>query len=48
MADNGICAHDPCRCSTSGDDEYCSDHCREAADQDITEITCDCGHPACG
>jgi hypothetical protein len=31
----------------TGDAEYCSDHCEDAADQDLTEINCDCGHPGC-
>jgi hypothetical protein len=25
--------------------KYCSEHCREAADQ--TELMCDCKHPGC-
>jgi hypothetical protein len=48
MADEGKCGHEMCRCSVSGDTEYCSDHCRDAEDQDMTEIACDCGHPGCG
>ena len=48
MADEGKCGYEMCRCGVSGDAEYCSDHCRDAAGQDITEIMCDCGHPGCG
>lgn len=48
MADDNRCGHDACACAVSGDQEYCSDHCRNAADQDITEISCDCGHSGCG
>ena len=51
MADNdnnGKCAHNMCACAVSGDQEYCSDHCEDAADTDMTEINCDCGHPGCG
>ena len=48
MADDNRCGNDGCECSISGDQVYCSDHCRNAADQDITEISCDCGHPGCG
>ncbi|HEV7698730.1 MAG TPA: hypothetical protein VGO43_00730 [Pyrinomonadaceae bacterium] len=46
MADEGKCAHDGCNCSVS-DSKYCSDHCREVVDQDIVEISCDCGHGGC-
>jgi len=46
--DDNRCGHDGCSCSVSGDQEYCSDHCRNADDQDITEISCDCGHSGCG
>ena len=48
MADDNKCGHDACACPISGEQEYCSDHCENAADQDITEISCDCGHPGCG
>lgn len=47
MADENKCGHDMCDCRVSGDMEYCSDHCKDAVDQDIVEIHCDCGHPAC-
>ncbi len=47
MADNMNCKHKLCTCVAPGEDEYCSDHCREAVDQDITEIACDCGHSNC-
>jgi hypothetical protein len=48
MADENECGHDGCGCSISGDQKYCSDHCENADDQDIIEISCDCGHPGCG
>ena len=48
MADDNKCGHEGCACAISGDEEFCSDHCRNAADQDITEISCDCGHSGCG
>lgn len=49
MADenDNKCGHDMCVCAVTGDAEYCSDHCEDAADQDLTEINCDCGHPGC-
>ncbi|MBV9217622.1 MAG: hypothetical protein JO053_15750 [Acidobacteria bacterium] len=46
MADDNKCAHAACSCP-AGEGKYCSDHCKEAADQDIVEIKCDCGHPGC-
>lgn len=47
MPDNDKCTHDACSCMVIGDAKYCSDHCRDAVDQDIIEIACDCGHPGC-
>ncbi|MGB2751408.1 MAG: hypothetical protein WBC19_05070 [Pyrinomonadaceae bacterium] len=47
MADNTTCTHNICNCPVSGDDTYCSDHCREATEHDIAEIACDCGCPGC-
>ena len=45
--DNNKCAHEMCNCMVTGDDDYCSEHCEEAEDQDIAEISCDCGHSGC-
>ena len=47
MADDGKCEHSACSCAAGADENYCSDHCKDAAEQDIVEIACDCGHPAC-
>jgi hypothetical protein len=47
MTDDNRCGHDGCLCVVPNDAEYCSQHCETAADQDITEIRCDCGHPGC-
>lgn len=47
MENDNKCAHDACFCMTTGDAEYCSEHCEDAHDQDIVEIRCDCGHSAC-
>lgn len=41
------CQHDGCVCPAAADSDYCSDHCREAVEQDIIEIRCDCGHGGC-
>jgi hypothetical protein len=48
MADNTGCKHEMCGCPAPGNSDYCSDHCRDAVAQDITEIRCDCGCPSCG
>jgi hypothetical protein len=48
MAEDNRCAHEACGCTVIGDAKYCSDHCRDAVDQDIVEIACDCGHKGCG
>jgi predicted nucleic acid-binding Zn ribbon protein len=47
MENTNKCAHPICTCSVSGNEKYCSDHCRDAVDQDIVEISCDCGHTNC-
>lgn len=47
MEDDNKCAHEACVCMVIDDEEYCSEHCEDAADQDIIEISCDCGHSAC-
>jgi hypothetical protein len=48
MAENdNKCSHDACVCMVRDNEEYCSEHCENAAEQDIVEIRCDCGHPAC-
>ncbi len=47
MADTGKCGHEMCNCVVGNDESFCSDHCREASEQDIPEIACDCGCPSC-
>lgn len=47
MEDDNKCAHEACVCMVSGEEDYCSEHCEDAVDQDIIEISCDCGHSAC-
>jgi hypothetical protein len=47
MPDENTCGHDACNCPSS-DSGYCSDHCKNAHEQDIVEIRCDCGCPGCG
>lgn len=41
------CGHAPCRCTVAAEDEYRSDHCREAASRGKPVEACGCGHPAC-
>jgi len=49
MADeNNKCAHESCSCTVGNDEKYCSPVCEAAGKQDVTEISCDCGHPGCG
>jgi hypothetical protein len=48
MAETGRCEHAGCNCPAPDGDTFCSDHCREAHDQDMIEIACDCGHSGCG
>ena len=47
MENENKCAHQLCGCGVRDGEKYCSDHCKDAVDQDIIEITCDCGHPGC-
>lgn len=47
MADENKCKHEPCACPKGQDSDYCSVHCEDAADRDIVEIKCDCGHANC-
>ena len=48
MADDNKCAHEACTCVVGEDEKYCSPQCEAAAKEDLTDIACDCGHPACG
>ena len=44
------CAHDLCQCTVMSSivgETYCSDACRQAADDSIESETCPCGHPQC-
>ncbi len=43
--DDNKCEHESCNCRVSGDDDYCSEYCRDAGD--ITEIACGCEHAGC-
>ena len=41
-----LCAHEPCQCTVSEHEKFCSDLCRDAGADEV-EIACDCGHPNC-
>ena len=41
-----ICAHDPCACTVSEGEKYCSDYCRNAGSEEV-EIACECDHEGC-
>jgi hypothetical protein len=48
MTEPNKCAHPACKCLVSKDSaygKYCSEHCKEAADE--IELRCECQHPAC-
>jgi hypothetical protein len=47
MAIENKCKHEACSCQAVNGSEFCSDHCRDAVEQDIIEIACDCGHGGC-
>jgi len=47
MANDEKCAHEICSCVSTPNSPYCSDRCKEADAQDMTEIACDCGHASC-
>jgi len=48
MENTGTCAHEACNCLVTDDDSYCSQSCKDAADGDLVELMCDCGHASCG
>ena len=41
------CKHGNCDCTVAGDDDYCSEYCRDAHKTGITDIACSCEHDAC-
>ncbi len=45
--ENNQCRHSACVCPVSDGQEFCSEYCREAVRQDITEIGCSCEHQGC-
>jgi len=50
MMESIECAHDLCNCMLSAQievEEYCSQSCKDAAENGIESETCPCGHPPC-
>jgi hypothetical protein len=45
MTDVKKCAHPACNCIPPDKQKYCSEVCEDA--KGITELTCQCDHPAC-
>lgn len=45
------CQHQGCSCAVLQDEQYCSEHCRKAAQSAPTReedrVTCACGHDEC-
>ncbi len=39
------CKHSGCNCTTTDGKDYCSDRCKDS--KKMTELTCQCNHPAC-
>ncbi len=41
------CAYSWCECMVEGNEQYCSEYCADADDEQETEIQCDCKHEPC-
>ena len=48
METTGTCAHEACNCLVADEGAYCSANCKDAADGELVELTCNCGHASCG
>jgi hypothetical protein len=40
------CAHIPCLCDVTAGQEYCSESCQDAGNENV-EVACQCDHPSC-
>jgi hypothetical protein len=40
------CAHIPCLCDVTPGQEYCSESCQDAGNENV-EVACQCDHPSC-
>jgi hypothetical protein len=45
MTATSKCAHPACNCVPQSAKKYCSETCADA--KRVTELTCQCQHPAC-
>jgi hypothetical protein len=45
MSEPKKCAHASCSCIVTDGKTYCSQICEDS--KDVTELSCDCDHPAC-
>lgn len=45
MTTTETCRHETCSCAVPEHAEYCSDYCRDHADE--PDLVCECGHPDC-
>lgn len=45
MSEQKKCAHASCSCNVAEGQKYCSQICEDSTS--ITELGCDCKHPAC-
>ena len=41
------CFHAQCKCQVPPGEKFCSQYCRDASEVEVTELQCDCEHPAC-
>ena len=41
------CGYEMCQCAVGEHEHYCSDYCKDAADEKEIEIQCDCKSQAC-
>jgi len=46
MSTKKKCAHPACKCMARENDEYCSQYCKDAGEDDV-EISCECGYAGC-
>ena len=49
MPDIGVCNHETCKCPITDEGRFCSDQCKEAAEnEEVPGTMCGCGHESCG
>lgn len=45
MSNETKCHHPACNCTPSDNEKHCGGYCHDMGD--LTELTCQCGHPGC-